>query len=87
MSAEEEFPKVLGFEILKGCDPFELKLEDGSMLRVRIEPSSIARVGNDPNTGVPVYAVSIGAVITLLKVPRELVRKPAQAQTGGAVYR
>jgi len=55
--SEEEFPKVLSFEILKGCDPFELKLEDGSMLRVRIEPSSIARVGNDPNTGVPVYAV------------------------------
>jgi len=85
MSAEE-FPKVLGFEILKGCDAFELKLEDGSLLRVHIEPSAVTRVGNDQNTGVPTYAITLGAIVTLLKVPRELVRKPAQAPAG-AVYR
>ena len=82
----EEFPKVLGFDILRSCDAFELKLEDGSLLRVRVEPSAVTRIGNDQNTGVPIYGISIGAIVTLLKVPRELVRKPTQAPAG-AVYR
>ena len=86
MSEEEEFPKVLGFDVVKGCDAFELKLEDGSLLRVRAEPSLVTRVGNDPNTGAPIYWVSVGVIVTLLKIPRELMRKPAQAPAG-AVYR
>lgn len=85
--SEEEFPKVLGFDVLKGCGEFELKLEDGTALRVLVEPSAVTRVGNDPNTGAPTYAITLSAIVVLRKVPQELVRKPAQAQTGGAVYR
>jgi len=88
MSAKEEFPKVLSFDVLKGCGEFELKLEDGTALRVLVEPSAVTRVGNDPNTGAPAYAITLSAIVVLRKVPQELVRKQAQAQTGGgAVYR
>jgi len=87
MSAAEESPRILEFEVLKGCGTFDLKLEDGSILHVLVEPSAVTRVGNDPNTGAPTYAITLGAIVALKKVPRELVRKPAQAQTGGAVYR
>ena len=85
MSAEE-FPKILEFEVLKGSGPFELKLEDGVVLRLHVEPNAVMRMGNDPNTGAPVYGVSLGTIITLVKVPRELVKKPAQAPAGGTVY-
>jgi len=80
----EEFPKILGFEVTKGCDAFELKLEDGSVLRVRAEPNAVMRMGNDPNTGAPVYGVSLGTIVTLVKIPRELFKKPAQAPAGAA---
>jgi hypothetical protein len=87
MSSEEEFPKVLGFEVLKGCGEFELKLEDGSVIRVLVEPSAVTRMGNDPSTGAPAYAVTLGALMVLRKVPQELIKKPAKPPTGGAVYR
>jgi len=81
---EEEFPKVLNFDVLKEGGPFELKLEDGSVIRMRAEPSAIIRIGNDPNTGLPTYMIPVNVTVSFIKLPRELIKKPSHAPAGAA---
>ena len=69
-------PEILDFEVTRECGWAELKLANGAVLRVKAEPTAVAFVGNDPNTGLPMFAVQIGAIVQLAKVPPELIRKP-----------
>ncbi|BBE42458.1 hypothetical protein [Conexivisphaera calida] len=80
----QNVPEIMDFEVVKECGWMELKLANGAVLRVRVEPSAVAFVGNDPNTGLPIFTIQIGAVIQLAKVPRELIRRPGQGDPGEA---
>jgi hypothetical protein len=82
MSAQ--VPEVQDFEMVKECGWMELKLANGAVLRVKVEPSAVAHVGNDPNTGLPIFSIQLGAVIQLAKVPRELIHRPPAP---GTAYR
>jgi hypothetical protein len=62
-----------------------LKLKDGSVLRFRSVVGAVLRVGNDPNTGLPVYALQSTNVIRLVSIPKELIRK--DKETGTTTYR
>jgi hypothetical protein len=52
-----------------------LKLKDGSVLMFRSIVSAIFRVGNDPNTGLPLYAIQSTNVVRIASVPKELIKK------------
>ena len=75
-------PEIVDFEVTKECDWMELKLANGAVLRVKVEPSAVAYVGNDPNTGLPIFSIQIGAIVQLAKVPRELIRRPSSPGMG-----
>ncbi|MDG6934061.1 MAG: hypothetical protein JRN68_05135 [Nitrososphaerota archaeon] len=51
----------------------KLKLKDGSVLKFKSVVSAIFRVGNDPNTGLPIYAIQTANIVRLASVPKELV--------------
>jgi hypothetical protein len=50
-----------------------LKLKNGVIIKVKTEITAIIAMGNDPNTGLPVYAVQAQNVIRMVKVPSELL--------------
>jgi hypothetical protein len=52
-----------------------LKLKDGSVLKFRSVVTAIFRIGNDPNTGLPVYAVQNSNAIRVVSIPKELIKK------------
>jgi hypothetical protein len=58
----------------------KLKLKDGSVLKFKSVVSAIFRMGNDPNTGLPIYAIQTANIVRLASVPKELVVKK---QVGG----
>ncbi|BBE41588.1 MAG TPA: hypothetical protein ENO38_04940 [Nitrososphaeria archaeon] len=80
-------PEIIDFEIVKDCGWMELKLANGAILRVKVEPSAVAYAGNDPNTGLPIFSIQIGAIVQLAKVPRELMRRPGQGEQAQGAYR
>jgi hypothetical protein len=53
----------------------KLKLKDGSVLMYKSIVSAIFRVGNDPNTGLPIYMIQSSNVVRLANVPKELIKK------------
>lgn len=75
---------MLDFEVVKECGWMELKLSNGAVIRVKVEPSAVAFAGNDPNTGLPIFSIQLGAIVQLAKVPRELIRRPGQGEQSGA---
>mgnify|MGYP001773320621 CR=1 FL=1 len=77
-------PEILDFEIVKECGWMELKLANGAVLRIKAEPTAVALMGNDPNTGLPMFSIQIGAIVQLAKVPPELIHKPGPAPQGSA---
>ena len=52
-----------------------LKLKDGSVLRFRTVVTAVFRIGNDPNTGLPVYGIQNSNAIRMVSVPKELIVK------------
>jgi len=67
--------ELLDFEILKECGWMELKLANGAVIRVKVEPSAVVYAGNDPNSGLPIFMVSLGAIVSLSKIPQEMIRR------------
>jgi len=67
----EEFPWVT------------IRLKDGSVLRFKVVVTGVMRIGNDPNTGIPIYTIQTQGVIQVVKVPKELVRRPGQLGAPG----
>lgn len=52
-----------------------VKLKDGAVIQIKMEIVSIMRMGNDMNTGLPIYMVQATNIIRPQKVPRELIQK------------
>ena len=50
-------------------------VQDGSVIQIKMEIVSIARAGNDMNTGLPLYMVQATNIIRMQKVPKELIAK------------
>ncbi|MFP3283105.1 MAG: hypothetical protein RXP97_03400 [Nitrososphaeria archaeon] len=71
--------ELLDFEITKECGWMELKLSNGAIIKVKVEPSAVVYAGNDPNSGLPVFMVSLGAIVSLSKVPPEMIRRQPPA--------
>ncbi len=62
-----------------------LKLKDGSVLRFRSLVTAVFRMGNDPNTGLPVYAIQNSNAVRMVSIPKDLIRK--DKEKGSATYR
>lgn len=61
-----------------------LRLKDGTVLRFKVVVTGVLRMGNDPNTGIPIYSIQTQGVIQIAKIPRELIKRPgAQAKGPG----
>ena len=71
------FPKFIRFKLDKECPWMEVRIEDGSILKVKPNIVYISRIGVDP-LGTPQYMVQIQAAIQVIKIPKELIKKPIQ---------
>ncbi len=58
-----------------------VKLKDGAVIQIKMEIVSIMRMGNDINTGLPIYMVQATNIIRPQKVPKELINKGSQDQS------
>lgn len=58
----------------------KLKLRDGSVIMYKSIVSAIFRVGNDPNTGLPIYVIQSNNIVRMVHVPKELIKRK-QADT------
>ncbi|MEL9929800.1 MAG: hypothetical protein QXJ51_03515 [Sulfolobales archaeon] len=67
-------PEFIGFKSRGECQWLEVKIEDGSILKVKPSIVYVMRVGFDP-MGVPQYMVQIQTAIQILKIPKELIRR------------
>jgi len=74
----------LDFEVVKECGWMELKLSNGTVVRVKVEPSAVMYTGNDQNSGLPVFMVSLGAIVNLSKVPRDMMKGQLSSAQAGA---
>ncbi|MCL5803841.1 MAG: hypothetical protein M1306_00870 [Candidatus Thermoplasmatota archaeon] len=70
-----ENAEVIGFEIDEEPKWITVRLQDGSVIQIKMEIVSIARAGNDMNTGLPLYMVQATNIIRMQKVPKELIAK------------
>lgn len=52
-----------------------VKLKDGAVIQIKMEIVSIMKMGNDMNTGLPIYMVQATNIIRPQKVPKELIQK------------
>lgn len=52
-----------------------VRLEDGSVIQIKMEIVSVMKNGNDPNTGVPNYMVQATNIIRMVKIPKELMKR------------
>jgi hypothetical protein len=76
--------ELVEFEVEGEDHWMKLKLKDGSILKFRTIITAVFRVGNDPNTGMPIYMVQSTNVIRLVSVPKELIKRhEAKANTYG----
>jgi len=62
-----------------------LKLKDGSVLKFRSVVTAVFRIGNDPNTGLPVYGIQNSNAIRVVSIPKELIKK--EKEKGATTYR
>lgn len=53
-----------------------VKLTEGAVLEVEVSVGQILRMGNDPNTGFPVYNVTTNTVVRVVSVEPKLQKKP-----------
>ncbi|MGC8569518.1 MAG: hypothetical protein ACP5LW_05890 [Nitrososphaeria archaeon] len=68
-------PELVDFETEGGEHWITLRLKDGSVIKVKMEVTAVLRLGNDPNTGLPIYAIQSTNVIRMVSVPKELIKK------------
>lgn len=73
-----ENAEVIGFDVEEEPKWVTVRLQDGSVIQIKMEIVSIARAGNDMNTGLPIYVVQATNIIRLQNVPKELVAKRKQ---------
>lgn len=73
--------ELIEFEVEGEDHWMKLKLKDGSVLKFCTIITAVFRVGNDPNTGMPIYMVQSTNVIRLVNVPKELIKR-REAKTG-----
>lgn len=66
---------IVGFETDGEPRWITVKLEDGSVIQIKMEIVAIMKGGNDPNTGLPLYMVQATNIIRMVKVPKELIKK------------
>ncbi len=76
-------PELVDFEEEGGEHWITLKLKDGAVIKVKTEIAGVLRMGNDPNTGIPVYAVQATNVIRLVTVPKDLMKRKQPGETYG----
>ena len=62
-----------------------LKLKDGTVLKCKSMVTAVMRMGNDPNTGLPLYAIMATNAIRFVTIPKDLIRK--DKEKGSATYR
>jgi hypothetical protein len=79
------FPQPVGeIEVVEfEADEFPwitIKLKDGSVLRFKVFVTGVLKIGNDPNTGIPIYSIQTQGAIQLVKIPKELIKKPSQSR-------
>jgi hypothetical protein len=56
-------PELVDFETEGGENWITLKLKDGSVIKVKMEITAVLRLGNDPNTGLPIYGIQSTNVV------------------------
>ena len=78
-----EAPEIVDFETEGEINWVTLKLKDGSVLKVKMEITAVLRLGNDANTGLPIYAVQSTGIIRLVSVPKNLIKKRSTPETYG----
>lgn len=69
---------IVGFETEEEPRWITVKLEDGSVIQIKMEIVAIMRGGNDQNTGLPIYMVQATNIIRMMKVPKDLIKKGSQ---------
>jgi hypothetical protein len=84
--------EIVNFEIEEEPKWVKLKLEDGSIIQVKMEIVAIMKGGNDPNTGLPIYMVQATNIIRMNQIPKELIKKGPIKGNGsngsdGSLYR
>jgi hypothetical protein len=81
--------ELIGFDIDEEPKWITVRLQDGSVIQIKMEIVSIARSGNDLNSGLPIYMVQATNIIRLQKVPKELIskRKTSPDDQGKSLYR
>ncbi len=71
--------EVIGFDVEEEPKWITVRLQDGSVIQIKMELVSVARAGNDMNTGLPIYVVQATNIIRLQNVPKELISKKKQS--------
>ncbi len=75
-------PELVDFETEGGEHWITLKLKDGSVIKVKMEITAVLRLGNDPNTGLPIYGIQSTNVVRMVSVPKELIKKSSPQSYG-----
>lgn len=80
---------IVNFELEEEPRWVKVKLEDGSVIQIKMEIVAILRGGNDPNTGLPIYMVQATNIIRMNQVPKELIKKGPKPEKSseGTLYR
>ena len=72
--------KPVDFEIIGGEEPvIRVKVTDEGkevILRLKVVVGAVSRLGNDQNTGLPIYQINTQTVIGLLKSDPSLRKSP-----------
>jgi hypothetical protein len=63
--------EIINFEIEEEPKWVKVKLEDGSVIQIKMEIVAIMKGGNDPNTGLPIYMVQATNIIRMNQVPKD----------------
>lgn len=83
MAIPNNFPQngeLVEFDIEEEPKWITVRLKDGAVIQIKMEIVSIMRMGNDINTGLPIYMVQATNIIRPQKVPKELINKPSMDQ-------
>ncbi len=71
---------VMGFKLEEEPKWITVTLDDGTVMQIKMEIIAIARNGNDVNTGLPIYMIQATNIMRLLKVPKDLIKKPESSE-------
>ncbi len=81
MAMPNNFPQngeLVEFDLEEEPKWVTVKLKDGAVIQIKMEIVSIMRMGNDMNTGLPIYMVQATNIIRPQKVPKDLISKAKQ---------